>query len=207
MKFKNLISKDLSPNEWVESNYNDMVTPQMSIYLEIDPEAKTVDVFTANFKLNGIPSDIFNDRRFAVQLPFSVDASLFSDFVDEEIAADIDDIIENFELRYNGSNYVGHYVDGDLSYVLDCLEQKIQKLGPINDEIALIKPIVYFDPSIYKTSQTVKIEGIETIITSKTTDEELEVIAKQLDEEVFEPITFDGSIIDMLTELRDDCEE
>jgi len=207
MKFKNLISKDLSPNELVESNYNDMVTPQMPIYLEIDPEAKTVDVFTANFKLNGVPSDIWNDRRFAVQLPFNIDASLLSDFVDEEISADIDDIIENFELRYNGSNYVGHYIDGDLSYVLDCLERKIQKLGPINDEIALIEPIVYFDSNIHRTSKTVKIEGIETIITSKTTDEELEAIAKQLDDEVFEPITFDGSIIDMLTELRDDCEE
>jgi len=207
MKFKNLISKDLSPNEYVTSNYNDMALRQMPIYLEIDPEAKTVDVFTANFKLNGVPSDIWNDRRFAVQLPFSVDASLLSDFVDEEIAADIDDIIENFELRYNGSNYVGHYVDGDLSYVLDCLEQKIQKLGPINDEIALIEPIVYFDPNIRRTSKTVKIEGIETIITAETTDEELEAIAKQLDDEVFEPITFDGSIIDMLVELRDDCEE
>lgn len=207
MKFKNLISKDLSPNELVESNYNDMVTPQMPIYLEIDPEAKTVDVFTANFKLNGVPSDIWNDRRFAIDLPFNIDASLLSDFVDEEIAADIDDIIENFELRYNGSNYVGHYVDGDLNFVLDCLERKIQKLGPINDEIALIEPIVYFDPNICRTSKTVKIEGIETIITSKTTDEELEAIAKQLDDEVFEPITFDGSIIDMLIELRGDCEE
>ena len=206
MKFKNLIGKDLASNHYVTGNYGDNANPQMPIYLEIDPEDKTVDVFTANFKLNGVPSDIWNNRRLAIQLPFNIDASRLSDFIEEEIASDIDDIIENFSLHYNGSNYTGYYINGDLGYVLVCLEHKIERLAPIDDEIALVRPIEYFDPNIYRSDIMVKIEGIDMVITSETTDEQLEVIAKQLEDEVFEPITFDGTILDMLTELRDDCE-
>lgn len=206
MKFKNLISKDLASNHYVTGNYGDAVNPQMPIYLEIDPEDKTVDVFTANFKSNGVPSDIYNNRRLAIQLPFNIDASRLSDFVEEEIVSDIDDIIENFGLHYNGSNYIGCYLSGDLGYVLDCLEHKIERFAPTDDEMAFVRPIEYFDPSIYRTDINVKIEGIDMVITSETTDEQLEVIAKQLEDEVFEPITFDGTILDMLIELRDDCE-
>lgn len=202
MKFKNLISKDLSPNELVESNYNGQTPRQMPIYLEIDPEAKTVDVFAANFKLNGIPSDIWYDRRFAIDLPFNVDASLLSDFVDV-ISDRIDQFISKWELVYTGQNYVGS-IDSDF---LISFEHEVYQTVPTNDGVEFIEPIVYFDPNIRRTSKTVKIEGIETIITSETTDEELEAIAKVLDDEVFDPVTFDGSIIDMLIELRDDCEE
>lgn len=202
MKFKNLISKDLSPNDLIEPNYNGQIPRQMPIYLEIDPEAKTVDVFAANFKLNGIPSDIWYDRRFAIDLPFNVDASLLSDFVDV-IADRIDQFISKWELVYNGQNYVGS-IDSDF---LNSFEHEVYQTVPTNDSVEFISPVDYFDAIIYRRETSVKIQDIETEITSETSDEELEAIAKQLENDLCDPVVFDGSIIDMLIELRDDCEE
>lgn len=202
MKFKNLISKDLSPNDLIEPNYNGELPRQMPIYLEIDPEAKTVDVFAANFKLNGIPSDIWYDRRFAIDLPFNVDASLLSDFVDV-IADRIDQFISKWELVYNGQNYVGS-IDSDF---LNSFEHEVYQTVPTNDSVEFISPVDYFDAIIYRRETSVKIQDIETEITSETSDEELEAIAKQLENDLCDPVVFDGSIIDMLIELRDDCEE
>ena len=202
MKFKNLISKDLSPNDLIEPNYNGQIPRQMPIYLEIDPEAKTVDVFAANFKLNGVPSDIWYDRRFAIDLPFNVDASLLSDFVDV-IADRIDQFISKWELVYNGQNYVGS-IDSDF---LNSFEHEVYQTVPTNDSVEFISPVDYFDAIIYRRETSVKIQDIETEITSETSDEELEAIAKQLENDLCDPVVFDGSIIDMLIELRDDCEE
>jgi len=78
-----------------------------NIYLCVDWEGK--DASLIEMDGNGIPGDIFHNRKSIYQLPCAVDIEYFKYSVYPRIIPMIEKLSEKYETVWNGSNYVGKF--------------------------------------------------------------------------------------------------
>lgn len=216
-KYRNLIDEDVLPTHFIEENYPGQYPEQMPIYLCIDMEETppTVYVETYNFQQNGIPADIWHNRRLAFQLPNNTDASQMREWIDTEFREMLEGIIDNFEVEWNGNNYIGVYKNGmdELSKLEIMLENNIfPDQIPTIEHGGLYWPEDWFGevtttPDRDNPKATITIGNDEYVITSKTTEDELKSIEKVLSEEMEnDNIVLIGGLMGWLEGLKEDCE-
>lgn len=207
MNFKIDISDDMKPSALIEPNYGNTYPRQMPIHLYVDPEDRTVYVDTNDFRQTGTPSDIWYNRRFYFVLPHNVDASELKEWIatDQELIEGIDKLIESYECRWNGGNYVGRY-DEDIERVL---EYYIGENAPTIEFGGLSTPGGWFGNVMTwaKDDTSVTIDGYAPI-TANTTDEQIAALAQEMSADAdCDDVVFDGDVRHFLETLRDDCEE
>ena len=206
MQFKINIADEMRSNALIEPNYGNSYPRQMPIHLYIDPEDRTVYVDTNDFKQTGTPSDIWHNRLFYFNLPYNVDAAELKEWIetDQELIERIDNLIESYECHWNGNNHVGRY-DEDIEREL---EFYIENNAPTIEFGGLSTPGDLFGNVMTwaKDGTSVTVDSYAPI-TADTTDDELSAIAAEIkDEAESEGIVFDGSVIDFLKTLREECE-
>ena len=214
-KFQNLIDENLDPTHFVEPNYPQQQPEQMNIYLMIDLEESppTVYVETHNFQIGGTPEDIWHNRRLCYGLPFNFDASQAHEWIETDLADDLNALIEDTEIEWNGNNSVG--MMGDVAKAINDHWDHFDGLlgdAPTFDGGGLYTPIDFFsDATTFPDSDAPQARirsGNDThTITSETTDDEIMKIAQDLEQySELDNVVFIGTIEGFLTDLRDDCE-
>lgn len=209
LKFENLIDEDLKSTHFVEANYPNQFPEQMPIYLMIDldesPPAVYVDTY--NFSLTGTPCDIWHKRRLSFELPPNVDASELHDWVNDFLADDINTLIEDIEIEWDGSNFVGNFGDAALTIYDNWKSYYLNDHAPTHNG-GLYSPCEYLqDVTRYPDDgyPTATVAGFT--ITKDTTDDEISKFAETLTSDaIYDDIVFTGTIEGFLTDLRDDCE-
>lgn len=205
MNFRVIIDDDIRPNALVMPNYGNSYPRQMPIHLYIDPEEKTVTTDTNDFRQVGIPADIFNNKIIYFILPYNVDASLLKNWLetDKELIEMINNLIESYECCWDGNNYVGGYdvdIETSIKYYID-------RYIPTIDHGGLVYPGDWFGGVTYWSNdgKSVTIDCYPKI-TADTTDEQLGAMASEMkDDADSEGVVFDGTAIDFLESLRDEC--
>lgn len=212
-KFENLIDGDLAKTHYIEGNYPNQFPVQMPIYLEIDLDVSppTVSVDTYNFRLCGTPLDIWQKTRLVFELPPNVDASELRDWVDEELADELNTLIAGSEITWDNSNYVGRF-NAESRAIIEQWESDNFKFRPPTHDGGIYDPVDYFSgstrfPDSDNPTATIQANLKDYIITKDSTGEELNTIAEELtDEAEDEDVVFVGTVRGWLTDLREDCQ-
>lgn len=111
------IPKFESPIDLVEVNIPGQFPRQVPIYLKIDWEDEEVYVETRDYQIDGTPMREFYGLVSVFRLPDNIDATQLAETVRDDLMDIFDAAAENFEINWNGHNWIGH-IDENLHFSL-----------------------------------------------------------------------------------------
>jgi hypothetical protein len=158
----------------------------------------------------GTPEAIWHGRVLRLWLPDDLDAEEARKFLEgAEGKALLDRIEAGHDVEWDGNNNVGS-LDDDGQDALDALEAKLSglKLSDHYEHAGTWEVEDWLSGATARTDTRFTVEGTPpTVITAKTTDDEIQRIAEQLDEEARGEFVSLRGTYNYLVSRRDDLEE
>lgn len=161
---------------------------------------------------NAVPAEVWRKRVLRFPVPSAIRGDVIADFLESEPFQNlVERILDGYETRWDGSNNVGNFSETAQKARDDLSELINLELWDDEKCSTPVDPEEYWYSSMDSDESRVEFKlkdyKGESVITKDTLNEELQVLAKELEDRIEPGWQYDGDVLTWLESLRDNLTE